>query len=285
MQNRPLSLVDPTGLASEDPVDDEGPTLHEPTGDDVADEFLRELKDILSNHGGTIFMASDGPEDEEKKDEEGEEVRDEQRGPFSMLLDFLVGSSEGAGLSPATDPMALVGLVARFVGGGVNRNSPEYRNGQTTGFVMAMTASVAAALIDAGYFGVKAAIEPVPLPESQPMTAEAAADEALAAGQLSGSAAELRVGGRTFTAVSGEAVPPNPAVTGALMGTPTAARAPWHGACAEIGCLDKALNAGVDVAGGSSRAVNIGASGSGHGTFKAACSSCADVLEFFGVSF
>jgi hypothetical protein len=82
-----------------------------------------------------------------------------------------------------------------------------------------------------------------------------------------------------------EVVPPNTQVTGARMGTPKAARAPWHGACAEIVCLDKALNAGVDVSGGTMRAVNIGVSGGGHGTLKAACSSCASVLEFFGVSF
>jgi hypothetical protein len=44
------------------------------------------------------------------------------------------------------------------------------------------------------------------------------------------------------------------------METPASARKPWHGGCAEIACLDKALNAGVDPKGGSMRAVNIGAS-------------------------
>lgn len=115
-------------------------------------------------------------------------------------------------------------------------------------------------------------------------TASAAADAALAAGKKSGAAAELTVGDRVFTAVSGEVVEHNPQVTGALMGTPTAERAPWHGGCAEVACLDKALNAGVDPAGGTIKAVNIGVSGMGHGTPKKVCSSCNDVLEHFGVN-
>ncbi len=114
-------------------------------------------------------------------------------------------------------------------------------------------------------------------------SAEAAADAALAGGKKSGAAAELRVGDKVFTAVSGEKVVPNSNVTGALMGTPASARKPWHGGCAEIACLDKALNAGVNPKGGSIRAVNIGVSGKGHGTSKKICSSCNDVLNHLGV--
>jgi len=115
-------------------------------------------------------------------------------------------------------------------------------------------------------------------------SAEAAADVALAAGRRAGAAAELRVGDRVFIGVSGAAVPQNQQVTGALMGTPSTARAPWHGGCAEVACLDQALNAGVNPAGGSVRAVNIGVSGAGHNTPKPICSSCSDILRFFGVS-
>ena len=115
--------------------------------------------------------------------------------------------------------------------------------------------------------------------------AEGAADAALAAGQGSGAAAELVVGGRVFTGVSGQAVVANSEVTGALMGTPARAREAWHGGCAEIVCLNKAMNAGVNPAGGSSRAVNIGSSGAGHNTPKAPCRSCQDVLRYFGVKF
>ena len=116
-----------------------------------------------------------------------------------------------------------------------------------------------------------------------PNTAEAAADAALAAGKRSGAAAEFRVGDNVFTGVSGEVVPHNPQVTAALMGTPKAERAAWHGGCAEIVCLDKALNAGVDPSGGTMRAVNIGVSGAGHNTPKPFCSTCVDILNFFGV--
>jgi hypothetical protein len=112
----------------------------------------------------------------------------------------------------------------------------------------------------------------------------AVADAALASGKSSGAAAELRVGNQTFTGISGEIVPSNPQVTGALMGTQAAERAPWHGACAEIACLDKALNAGVDPRGGTIQAVNIGISGAGHNTPKVICSSCSDILDFFGVN-
>jgi hypothetical protein len=121
--------------------------------------------------------------------------------------------------------------------------------------------------------------------EAPTAAAVAAADEALAAGKVSGAASELRVGENSVTAVSGEIVPPNPDVTGALMGTPTVARAPWHGGCAEIACLDKALNMGLDVNGGRISTANIGISGAGHGTLKVACSSCAFVLRIFGVEF
>jgi RHS repeat-associated protein len=115
-------------------------------------------------------------------------------------------------------------------------------------------------------------------------SAEAAADVALAAGKRAGAAAELRIGDRAFTGVSGEVVPHNPLVTGTLMGTPSANRAPWHGGCAEIVCLDKALNAGINPAGGTMRSVNIGVSGAGHNTPKSICSSCDDVLRSLGVS-
>jgi RHS repeat-associated protein len=111
------------------------------------------------------------------------------------------------------------------------------------------------------------------------------ADAALASGKISGAAAELVVGNRRFTGVSGEEVPPNPEVTGVLMGTPKALRAPWHGGCGEIVCLDKALNAGVDPYGGTGSAVNIGISGSGHGTPKVPCSSCAFAFDRFGVNY
>jgi hypothetical protein len=115
--------------------------------------------------------------------------------------------------------------------------------------------------------------------------AEATADAALAAGRTSGAAAELNVGGQVFTDVSTGGAPRvlNPAMQGALDNVPVSLRAPWHGACAEMGCLSQVLDAGLDPAGGSIRAVAIGMSNPGHGLPKVICSSCVAVLEEFGV--
>ena len=114
-------------------------------------------------------------------------------------------------------------------------------------------------------------------------SAEAAADAAKAAGKQSGAAAELQVGDRVFTGVSGETVPHSAEVTGALMGTPKAKRADWHGGCAETACLDKAFNAKVDPSGGTIRAINIGDVYGAHKSSKKVCSSCSDVLDHFNV--
>jgi uncharacterized protein RhaS with RHS repeats len=117
-------------------------------------------------------------------------------------------------------------------------------------------------------------------------SAEAAADAALAAGRTKGAAAELRIGDQVFTDVSsgGAARTLHPDVQAAYDRVPQSKRAPWHGHCAEGGCLSQALDAGVNPAGGTSRAVNIGTSGKGHGTPKPTCSSCKDVLDQFGVN-
>ena len=116
-------------------------------------------------------------------------------------------------------------------------------------------------------------------------TAEAAADSALAGGRTTGAAAELRVGGRVITDVSTGGAPRvlNASVQEALDAVPLAQRAPWHGACAEMGCLSQALNSGVNPTGGSIRAVAIGTSNPGHGLPKVICTSCSAVLDVFGV--
>jgi hypothetical protein len=58
----------------------------------------------------------------------------------------------------------------------------------------------------------------------------------------------------------------------------------WHGACAEMGCLTQALDAGIDPAGAFMRAVAIGSSNPGHGLPKVICGSCSVVLDTFGVN-
>jgi RHS repeat-associated protein len=111
------------------------------------------------------------------------------------------------------------------------------------------------------------------------------ADAALASGKTSGAASVLVVGGRRFAAVSGEVVADHPDVLGALIGAPKASRSPWIGQCAEVGCLNKAMNAGVNPRGGTISTINIGTSGAGHGTPKAPCVTCSYLLDLFGVSY
>ena len=118
--------------------------------------------------------------------------------------------------------------------------------------------------------------------------ATATADKALKNGKQSGAATALEVDGQIFTAHSGEVIAPNKELTGVLMGTPKGSRAPWHGGCSEVGCVDKALNSGItkpQLQGANTKTVNIGVSGKGHGTPKPACPSCEDMLNYFGIKF
>jgi hypothetical protein len=107
----------------------------------------------------------------------------------------------------------------------------------------------------------------------------------LKSGKKSGAAAELVVGDKIYVGVSGEKVQPNDILTGILMGNKgkNSTRAEWHGGCAEIVCLDKALNDGVDVSGGTIRAINIGNRFGAHKSPKKICSSCVDVIKQLGV--
>jgi len=116
--------------------------------------------------------------------------------------------------------------------------------------------------------------------------AREAVDAAQAAGRTNGAAAELRVGDKVCTDVSTGGAPRaiNPKVQDALNKIPAAERSPFHGACAEVGCLSKAADAGVNPAGGTSQAVKIRAAGKeAHGSFMDACSSCKALLDYFGV--
>lgn len=111
-------------------------------------------------------------------------------------------------------------------------------------------------------------------------SAEAAAALARATGRTSGAAAELRVGNQTFTALSGiEGRVVHQEVQDVLDSIALNKRAPWHGFCAEVGCLTQALDAGVNPAGGVSRAISVGTSAP-----KSACKSCKPLLLHFLVS-
>ncbi|SEU13869.1 RHS repeat-associated core domain-containing protein, partial [Pseudomonas graminis] len=116
-------------------------------------------------------------------------------------------------------------------------------------------------------------------------SAESVADAAFNNGKIKGAASELHVGNRVFVAVSGSGRPIHPTVQEALDAVPIKKRAPWHGECAEISCLSQAYDAGINPAGGTSRAINIGESGKGHGTPKKACRTCSPVLDSLGVNY
>ncbi|NRF13130.1 toxin TcdB middle/N-terminal domain-containing protein [Vibrio coralliilyticus] len=109
------------------------------------------------------------------------------------------------------------------------------------------------------------------------------ADDALAAGKKRGAASQLDVEGQTFKDVSGEHGIIHPKLQHALDTTPTSQQSKTHGFCAEIGCINQALKAGVDPAGGKMTTVAIGKTPPGHGKDKAACSTCSHVMHKFGI--
>lgn len=110
-------------------------------------------------------------------------------------------------------------------------------------------------------------------------TAEAAADVALGVGRTTGAAAELTLGDRVHGRLDrGRAQDEQRSGAAGPACCPPPQRAPWHGACAEVGCLSQTLDAGVDPAGGTMRAVAIGTSDPGHGLPKMSCSDLLDTL-------
>ncbi|MDK9431098.1 PAAR domain-containing protein [Gallibacterium anatis] len=116
-------------------------------------------------------------------------------------------------------------------------------------------------------------------------TAEEAADNALQMGKQSGAAAELRVGNKTYTDISGNTRRPlHEKLQKALENVPMEHRPKWHSHCAEIACIDKALKNGHTVNGAEMRAVNIGSSGKGHRTPKKPCITCSKVAKELGIN-
>jgi YwqJ-like deaminase len=109
----------------------------------------------------------------------------------------------------------------------------------------------------------------------------AALEGAVDAGARRGTAGALETEAGVFTDVSVNPAtrgPLNSALEDILDSTPVAERAPWHGACAEVGCVNQALNQGVDVSGARSVAVDIKT-----GIIKDPCSSCQYMLNKLGI--
>lgn len=117
-------------------------------------------------------------------------------------------------------------------------------------------------------------------------TAQDAANDALEGGQTRGAASRLTLpdGGDSITDVSGSPRSINPDMQSALDSVPEDVRAPWHGYCSEIGCMNEALKQGRSLAGGEMETVAIGDSAPGHLEPKPACGSCSWVMDIFGVA-
>ncbi|ENX55387.1 hypothetical protein F902_03457 [Acinetobacter higginsii] len=104
-------------------------------------------------------------------------------------------------------------------------------------------------------------------------------------GKTSGAAADLQVGSINISGISGR-VDKNvhPQLKKALNNVPEEEQAPWHGNCAEVDAINKALKKGINVEGATIDVVNINSNDKRHGTHKPACSSCNNVLKQFGVN-
>jgi len=118
--------------------------------------------------------------------------------------------------------------------------------------------------------------------------AQMAANAAQSGGRTAGAAAELRIGDRVYVDVStaGVSRANSPAVQQALEKLTREQRSYYHGACAEIGCLNQATNAGVNPAGGIMRSVRIRRTGHpDHATPIPPCDSCKNVMDLMGVKY
>ena len=103
-------------------------------------------------------------------------------------------------------------------------------------------------------------------------------------GKTSGAAANLQVGNINITGISGRVGKDvHPQLQKALDNVPEDEQAPWHGNCAEVDAINKALKQGINVAGATVDVVNINCNDKRHGTHKPACSSCSNVLKQFGI--
>ncbi|MFZ5895573.1 MAG: toxin TcdB middle/N-terminal domain-containing protein [Myxococcota bacterium] len=206
------------------------------------------------------------------------------------------GGAVSGALTAACPAAGVAGVMAVGAGSGAAAGVTQRlveSGGQSAGtlkeVVVDATVGAATAGLAKGVMAVGKAVVQRVAPKSAADNLGAAAVEranaAQAAGRTRGVAAELRVGDRVFTDVStGAPRALHPRVSAALDKVPASQRAPWHGKCAEPGCISQALQAGIEPAGGVSTAVNIRASGNpNHGTFKAACSSCAALLDSFGI--
>jgi intein/homing endonuclease len=116
-----------------------------------------------------------------------------------------------------------------------------------------------------------------------------AADAAMAEANIAqaegmrGAASALETDAGVFTGKSTGAGggPLYPDVQAAYDSVPPELQSPFHGNCAEGRAISAALEAGADPTGGTIVTVTIG--GPKHGMIKAPCTSCAWILNLFGI--
>ena len=78
----------------------------------------------------------------------------------------------------------------------------------------------------------------------------------------------------------------NSRVADVLDDVPVGSRPPYHGRCAEIHCISKALDEGLDVSGSTISTSTVrGPTSAGHGLPVNPCTSCQAVLAKFGVTY
>lgn len=108
------------------------------------------------------------------------------------------------------------------------------------------------------------------------------ADEMLAAGQKRGAVSEYKtIDGKTYRAYSGEVLPGD-SIVGKAIGIRDPGR---NGAgCSEMACMQKAIDNGSPIQGGTMRTLQIGQMGKRqHGDPKPACDTCDEIMKDAGI--
>lgn len=304
--NNPLSGTDPTGYAACGADVKDGEVCQVEVTQKVAsrDAGSRIVKTTnetktytVANNGGKIY-ATAGEGAKANAAIEAAMIgnaKDRPNGPGMQATPMKIGERPANGvmcgkagtgceseqyLYDPNEPSSLAKTVGNVLGSFRSPNEDGYRINPLTGQPVPNPMETRMNTV----VGVMAAALPIKPYFRGPGSAEEASNIALATGKASGAASELILGGRVFTDVStNELRAFLPEMQAALARVQN--KAPWHGSCAEMGCLDQVLRAGLNPAGGTSRAVAIGASKPGHGMLKMTCSSCKGVLKEYGVNY
>jgi RHS repeat-associated protein len=308
--NNPLSGTDPSGYAAcgADVKDGEVcqvEVTQKTTSRDVGSRITKTTTETktytIANNGGVIYATegSGAKANAAIQSMTYGSAKDRPNGPSMQATPKKVGERPGNSFSCAkmgagcdaeqflydpNEPSDLAKKVGNVIGSFGPQNDEGYRNNPLTG--QPVPNPMDTRMNTVGNVLAFVMLGRIPLGNGPRIaaSAEERADLALKMGRTSGAAAELVVGGRVFTDVStNELRAFLPEMQAALARVQN--KAPWHGQCAEMGCLDQALRAGINPAGGVSRAVGIGTSRPGHGVLKMTCSSCQGVLKEFGVNY